>query len=61
MRAQNISDRFRKLIPYGPDKVGMSQAELRQRVAKMAPEQRSLFAASVGGADMALEMMNGGA
>ena len=50
---------FAERIPLGPSRVSMSQAELRRMYAKWSPDQRTFWINSVGGYDIAGEMLDG--
>ena len=50
---------FGERIPLGPQRVGVSQARLRQMYHGWSPEQRELWVQQVGGYEVAGEMLDG--
>ena len=63
MRATEMVMKIRSVIdekiPLGPNKVQVTPDEIEKNYANMNPEERQAFAASQGGIEDALEMMNG--
>ena len=46
------------VIPLGPNKVQVTPTELKKSYSTMTPDERQAFAASQGGIEDAMEMMN---
>ena len=54
-----IKARLQAEIPLGPNNVELTKKELMDQYASATPEQRAIFAASMGGTDTALGVLNG--
>ena len=54
-----IRSRINAAIPLGPDKTEVTPTELRKTYDQMSPGERAALAASQGGIEEAMEIMNG--
>jgi len=55
-----IRTKIKEVVPLGPDKMSITPTEMKKSYDQMTPEERAALAASQGGIDMALEMVNNG-
>ena len=55
----SIREKLDQAVPLGPTKVEVTPKELRSRYGSMTPDERIAFAASQGGIENAMEMLNG--
>lgn len=56
----NVRRAIEQQVPLGPNKVRIKPDELEKNYKQMTPEERAAFAASQGGIEDAMEMMDNG-